>query len=486
MAKKSNTPSIQVDTDAAKRALILLDTISIIKVATRALGDFKSMYLDNIEYTGKHIPKKAINEIDMIIDGLKYEEYISCEETRDEETSDDETSENGRVPNKSRAACELEDFKSKYFENLTKQIPKKAISGVDTIIKALDLIHDKARTQAASVCSVTYLLKAYDRRSKLEREKEGSTKKYYSHQSNSISESSFRITEYVKCRGGLDTKKREREQVFDNNELDRRKRSRKAPIRLETETIVTPNKSKIAPSGEPPNGEGMWTKRTIIEAMSKLEGSGLTKQFIVNMLKVGKTTYSSDSGLYVMYNKWKKNGFVRNGAGRPCALGLDKVDAKIATKFRDRSGNSSAFQLSDMKNIIEGHRKDTAEEAGLDPDSINCGVCDTTAKVNLIAAAMGDSGGNITNKKLLIKTLSRYGGENSVQGGVANALTAMTTNNNAGRCPPHLPSLRGATFTMTRRGGFGSAVVERQETEKRPVLEDVGRSTLKIPNHWSK
>ena len=79
----------------------------------------------------------------------------------------------------------------------------------------------------------------------------------------------------------------------------------------------------------------------------------MTKKFSMNMLKVGKTTYTSDCGVYVMYNKWKKNGFLRKGMGRPCSLGLDKIDVKIASKFRQRSGNSNAFQFSDMKNLIE-------------------------------------------------------------------------------------------------------------------------------------
>jgi len=69
----------------------------------------------------------------------------------------------------------------------------------------------------------------------------------------------------------------------------------------------------------------------------------LTKKFSMNMLKVGKTTYTSDCGVYVMYNKWKKNGFLRKGMGRPCALGLDKIDVEIASKFRQRSRNSMHF-----------------------------------------------------------------------------------------------------------------------------------------------
>ena len=39
----------------------------------------------------------------------------------------------------------------------------------------------------------------------------------------------------------------------------------------------------------------------------------------------------------------------------------------------------------------------------MDPESIDCGVCDKTAKVSLIAAAMGDSDITFTNKKLLTK-----------------------------------------------------------------------------------
>ena len=143
-----------MDTDVANRAGLLLDTISIIKEAARALGDFKSIYLDNDEYNSKHIPKKATNDINTIIDELKRDKYD--------------------------AAHQLEEFKSKYLENINKPIPKKATSGVDTIIHALELIHDKAQTQTASVCSVKYLLKAYDKRSKLEQETDGNTKKVFS------------------------------------------------------------------------------------------------------------------------------------------------------------------------------------------------------------------------------------------------------------------------------------------------------------------
>ena len=136
MGKKCNTQAIKVDSDAAKRAVLLLDTISIIKEAARALGDFKSMYLDNDEYTGKHMPKKATNDINTIIDELKRDKYGLGEETSeltsDEETSNGEMSKEERTSNESHAARQLEEFKSKYLENIIKPIPKKATSGVDT------------------------------------------------------------------------------------------------------------------------------------------------------------------------------------------------------------------------------------------------------------------------------------------------------------------------------------------------------------------
>ena len=47
---------------------------------------------------------------------------------------------------------------------------------------------------------------------------------------------------------GSGGQKREREEAIGHNELDRHKRSRKPPIRLETESINNPNESETAPS----------------------------------------------------------------------------------------------------------------------------------------------------------------------------------------------------------------------------------------------
>jgi len=176
MGEKSNAPSIKVDTDAAKQAMILLDTFPLIKESARALGDFKSMYLDSTEYTGNHIPKKAINDVNSIIQVLKPVENDYDGKGGNNESGDFD------------ASCALNEFKSEYLENLNKRIPQKAISGLDTIINSLNLINDRARIQTASVCPVPYLLPAYDKRSKLNQKMSNKTKKYHSHRSQCISE----------------------------------------------------------------------------------------------------------------------------------------------------------------------------------------------------------------------------------------------------------------------------------------------------------
>ena len=186
------------------------------------------------------------------------------------------------------------------------------------------------------------------------------TKKHYSHRSQGISESTSRITEYAKGGGRIDTKKREREYDFVDDELDRPKRKRCSPIRLENEYVVTPNTTtESAPSGEPLNGDGMWTKQTIIEALSKLEGTCLTKQFIVNMLQIGKTPCSSDSGVYKMYNKWKASGSAPKDNGRPSALELHALDNKFMRKLianlmieDERSFNECCMNVSKAKHVV--------------------------------------------------------------------------------------------------------------------------------------
>jgi len=64
--------------------------------------------------------------------------------------------------------------------------------------------------------------------------------------------------------GRIATKKRDGEYDFVGEELDKRKRKRCSPIRLENEYVVTPNKTtEFLPSAEPPNGDGITTIRNV-------------------------------------------------------------------------------------------------------------------------------------------------------------------------------------------------------------------------------
>ena len=184
----------------------------------------------------------------------------------------------------------------------------------------------------------------------------GNSKNYYSFRSQCISESSFRITEYVKHAWMAVSTKREREQVLDDYELNGQKRSRKEPVRLEMLGATTyPNIStETAPSGEPPNGNSMWMNKTIIETMSKSEGTKLTKQFIVDMLKVGKTTYSFDGGVYKIYNKWKKSGVAPRGKGHPNSVDTDVVASSTQKLLNNCSSNSTVVKLCHVKDVPGG------------------------------------------------------------------------------------------------------------------------------------
>ena len=64
----------ELGTDAAKRAMLLLNTISVVKDVAGALSDFKSTYLEDEEskYLRKKLPKKAMLEVDNIIHALDY------------------------------------------------------------------------------------------------------------------------------------------------------------------------------------------------------------------------------------------------------------------------------------------------------------------------------------------------------------------------------------------------------------------------------
>mmetsp|Transcript_9346 Transcript_9346/g.16260 ORF Transcript_9346/g.16260 Transcript_9346/m.16260 type:complete len:172 (+) Transcript_9346:105-620(+) len=80
-----------------------------------------------------------------------------------------------------------------------------------------------------------------------------------------------------------------------------------------------------------------------------------------------------------------------------------------------------------MKEAYADKKKQMAAKAGLEAETIDSSVCDRTAKVALVAAAMGNSGLSFSNKKLLTKTESRFIAEHSIMGGYAYATTVLST-----------------------------------------------------------
>mmetsp|Transcript_1497 Transcript_1497/g.2751 ORF Transcript_1497/g.2751 Transcript_1497/m.2751 type:complete len:205 (-) Transcript_1497:299-913(-) len=169
---------------------------------------------------------------------------------------------------------------------------------------------------------------------------------------------------------------------------------------------ITPEKSseKQLFTGAPPNGD-WWTKESLCQAMSELEGTRNTKSFIDAVLGTGKCDYKSHTSFYRMYGSYKsQGGIVPKGRGRPLKMGTDEAE-KIATEaLRSCDGDISTFKLNDMKEAYISKMKAEAEENGIEGDTIQCKISDRLAKASLIAASMGMSELKSTKKKLSTKT----------------------------------------------------------------------------------
>ena len=171
---------------------------------------------------------------------------------------------------------------------------------------------------------------------------------------------------------------------------------------------VTPEKAKkdkiIAKllKGVPPYPAKTWSKEAIIAALITLENTRKANQFVNTILDKGLTHYKNHSGIYKLYNKWKKHQMVLGDVGRPSTMEVNEAKDTVETMLRDRSSDSSAFPIKDMKDAYINKQKKKAKADGLDPEIIKCTVSDHTAKVTMTAVAMGGSNNRrFTNKKLL-------------------------------------------------------------------------------------
>ena len=296
------------------------------------------------------------------------------------------------------AATALREFRDKYVALL----PKNGVNHLNLIISALGFIHDFGRTHTAKVSTVGYLLRAYDmcrRAKRLEALRP---------RNKQMSEATVNLKAFVKqCErsGKRDCDKASAITVTPPPPAKKQRRS-------DRHVKATPEQEEkeIANllTGQPTFPDTTWTKETLINAMIKLEGTGMKKAFINQVLAVGKTQYATDSSIYRMYNRYKETKSIPSGRGRPVAMSITDAERQIQISLEMRSSSSSAFTLSIMKNSIASKQKIEAESNGLCPDSIECVVSDRTAKIIMTAAAMGVQGISFTKRSLQPKSVSRF------------------------------------------------------------------------------
>ena len=233
--------------------------------------------------------------------------------------------------------------------------------------------------------------------------------------------------------------------VVENNVLT--PPSKKARRSRRIHNTITPEKASKevlrAFSGKPPNVNKKWTKQSIISSLVKLEEQNqvskvMTKKtFMQKIIDSGKSDYMDPSGICRMFNIWKQTKLVREG-GRPSIMKLGETEGIVKQVLSEHTNDSNTFRLKDMKKSFESKRIDEAEANGLDPESIECGISDKTAKAAMVAVAMGDSDLQFTTKKLQTKTESQYQAEHSIMGGYAFATTVLSTHFIEGPRPKHL------------------------------------------------
>ena len=138
--------------------------------------------------------------------------------------------------------------------------------------------------------------------------------------------------------------------------------SKKKLRHSERVTTITPEKDtanvdKLL-TGKPPNGARMWCKEALIEVLLKLEGTKKAKEFLRKVLKVGKTEYKTEGGIYKMFRAWKETKEVPRREGRPSTMETTEAEATVKQVLKDCSHNSSTFQLQHMKDAFERKRKE--------------------------------------------------------------------------------------------------------------------------------
>ena len=312
------------------------------------------------------------------------------------------------------------------------------IKHLDTVISSLVLIKAAAREATARVSPVPYLLRAYDMRAPLDH----ATFLRDNPPPFSKSEDMWKLQCFLKHSKKSKPLSRLLESPLKSS---RQPKTRKQPERahvVPTDAEYYQERRKDEEIGSllngcPPYPHKSWTKEALIEALDKLEGTRKASKFISKVITVDSCPYESPSGIYTMYQQFKKNATLRN-RGRPNIMLVDEAADNVRKVFKDRTSSSSAYQLRDMEKAYSSKLKQKAAANGLEEETVNTRVSQSTAKAMLISAAMGESVGKLTTKKLLTKTETRFQSKHSVMGAYAYATTVLSTHFIVGSTPSNL------------------------------------------------
>jgi len=129
---------------------------------------------------------------------------------------------------------------------------------------------------------------------------------------------------------------------------------------------------------------------------------------------------------------------IHRACGHPPVININTTEIAVKKLLHDHMSESNIFRLKDMKNVNETVEKGTAKSDELDPESADCTILDQTAKVRMVAMAMGTTNLSFMLKKLLTKIEKRWQAEHSVTEAYAYANMVFSTRFEEGPCPRSL------------------------------------------------
>ena len=132
----------------------------------------------------------------------------------------------------------------------------------------------------------------------------------------------------------------------------------KTPKKLRRSTresvVISPDEEKQKAistllKGAPTLRARIWSKEQLIDALVTLEGTGRSNEFLKTVIAKRVTSYQTVSAIYKLYRTWKLKKAI-TPVGRPSMMKIDEAEVAVKSLLTDRSSDSSAFKLKDMKN----------------------------------------------------------------------------------------------------------------------------------------